>query len=237
MHSFICGCLSSAFSTASFGCALWHEVQATWRLSWLEPIQCFWLPLLWHSMQTPEDSTELRLGKVRIFVLSPAFSTWAWPGPWQPSQPSGDAMCGVALNFVATSSWHWTHMSMPTNPGGAGGASTGVAGAAGGAVACAPPALAKASRLMSPAHAAVRAHPVLRISVPPGPVRVPVRATWRALTACCLGKGSCAAARRRHGRSGDGRRASPGTASGPRAPSVSPCSGTPRAAWRLPLGS
>ena len=34
---------------------------------------------------------------------------------------------------------------------------------------------------MSPAHAAVRAHPVLRISVPPGPVRVPVRATWRAL--------------------------------------------------------
>ena len=39
-------------------------------------------------------------GSVRIFVLSPAFSTWAWPGPWQPSQPSGDAMCGVALNFV-----------------------------------------------------------------------------------------------------------------------------------------
>src|SRR5262245_27716546 len=68
-------------------------------------------------------------------------------------------MWGVVLNFVATSSWHWTQVSIPTNPAGAAGA------AAGAAVAWvwAPPALAIASTLMSPTHAAVRAHSLLRI--------------------------------------------------------------------------
>ena len=75
-------------------------VQATWRLSWLEPIQCFWPPLLWQSMQTAEESTELRVLKTLILVLSPPASAWALPGPWQPSQPFAEAMCGVVLNAV-----------------------------------------------------------------------------------------------------------------------------------------
>ena len=71
VHSFICGALSSAFSTGPFGCGLWHSVQAILRLSWLEPIQCFWLPLLWQSMQTADESVGAQGLEDRIFVLSP----------------------------------------------------------------------------------------------------------------------------------------------------------------------
>ena len=110
-------------------------------------------------MQTAEDSTELRVLKTLILVLSPPASAWSLPGPWQPSQPLADAMCGVVLNAVTTSSWHWTHVSMPAYSAVA---AAGVAGAAG-VVDCAPPALANPSKRASPRTAASVTHPLLRI--------------------------------------------------------------------------
>ena len=74
-------------ATSPLGCASWQATQEMFRLSCVEPIQCFWSPLLWHSMQIADESTALRVLKMRIFVLSPPPSTCAWPGPWQPSQP------------------------------------------------------------------------------------------------------------------------------------------------------
>ena len=89
-------------------------MQAIRRVSWVEPTQCFWPPLLWHSMQVDEESRALIVEKTLIFVLSPPPSTCALPPPWQPSQPCEEAAWGVVLNAVTTSSWHCTHVSMPT---------------------------------------------------------------------------------------------------------------------------
>ena len=69
-------------------CGEWQEMQLTSFFIWTElmAFMCC-VPPAWQFMQRALISFADASLKVKILVLSPPPATWAFPGPWQPSQP------------------------------------------------------------------------------------------------------------------------------------------------------